>query len=570
MRKSLKAICQISWAIDSGDLVYIPLLRKTKEILQRIFLERNTQILLIIFVLALFLRLLCLGMNPLVGLAIPDVIRILILGENLSQGLGYTLFDHPEEKVPPIYPLIICGAYLLGGVNYQSVIIPSIIIGSLTVIPVYLLGKQLSNDLSGLIAALFVAVNPVLWLFSGIPMTETIFVFFTLFALYFLSLEKEFRNQFMGGVFIGLAFLSRYAGILILFAVIFTLIFDIIKRKYNRDLLIGFTWIIIGFLIATFPWFLRNTLVFGTPMGIGFLELWRDPVAGGVSSQYSGISMIEYFQTHSALEIISRPFEGLIFYTAVSVFAVPITILVFAIPGVYFLGIKEKSYLFYVYFILHLLFYAWFPSRLPRYFMPLIPLISLLAGISIARFYNSKVNWDFFVLKRIEFSRILGGLSLITIVSINIYSILLLSSLTAANPTFSLNMIEPLTNTNNRIETQLIEFGVIPSPATEEYVKAAAWLKENAFSEAVVIARKPLVFYYFSRLKVLGFPKFHLNQTLEYAIVKSNVSYIVLDSMESDSREYLPDLYFETDIPSNFKLIYKVENPRTLIYYIEY
>jgi hypothetical protein len=304
-------------------------------------------------------------------------------------------------------------------------------------------------------------------------------------------------------------------------------------------------------------------------MGFGFLELWRDPVSSGVSSQYSDINMLEYFQTHSALEIISRPFEGLIFYTIVSIFAVPITILIFAIPGVFLLGIKENRHLIYVYFILHLFFYAWFPSRLPRYFIPLIPLISLFAAISIARIFNSHRNWDFLILKRIRFSRILGGLSLTIIVSINIYSILLLSSLTAVNPTFSLNMIEPLTNINTSIETQLIEFGVIPSPATEEYVNAAAWLKENAFSEAVVIARKPLVFYHFSRLKVLGFPKFHLNQTLENAILKSNVSFVVLDSMEPESKEYLPELYFELDVPENFKLVYKVENPRTLIYYIE-
>ncbi len=550
-------------------MVYAPVIRKTKDILQRVFLERNTQILLIIFVLALVLRILCLGMNPLVGLVIPDVIRILILGENLSHGLGYTLFDHPEEKVPPIYPLIIGGAYLLGGVTYQSAIVPSIIISSLTVIPVYLIGKKLSNDRSGLIAALFVAVNPVLWLFSGIPMTETIFVFFTLCAFYFLLFKKEIQNQFLGGMFIGLAYLSRYAGILILFAYSLILIFNIIKRKYTRDLLIAFIWVIIGFLIITFPWFLRNTIVFGTPMGFGFLELWRDPVSSGVSNQYSDVNMLEYFQTHSALEILSRPFEGLIFYSVVAVFAVPITILIFAIPGVYFLGIKEKSSLIYLYFILHLFFYAWFPSRLPRYLIPLIPLISVFAAISIARIYNSQRNWDFLVLKRIKFSRILGGLSLTIIVTINIYSILLLSSLIAVNPTFSLNISEPLTNINSNIETQLIEFGVIPSPATEEYVKAAEWLKDNALSEAVVIARKPLVFYHFSRLEVLGFPKFHLNQTLENAILKSNVSYIVLDSMESDSREYLPELYFEMDIPENFKLVYKVENPRTLIYFVE-
>ena len=359
-------------------MVYNSFIRKTKEKLQRLFFERNTQVLLIVFVLALFLRILCLGINPLVGLVIPDVIRILLLGENLSQGFGYTKFGQPEEKVPPIYPLIIAGVYLLGGSTYQSAIVPSIIISSLTVIPVYLIGKQLSDNHSGIIAALFVAVNPVIWLFSGIPMTETIFIFLSLLALYFLSLEKENRNQFLAGVFTGFAYLSRYASILILFAYILILIFNIIKRKYTRDLLIAFTWVIIGFLLVTFPWFLRNTIVFGTPLDFSSIELWRDPVSSGVSSQYTGVSIFEYFQTHSALDILTRFWEGLIFYAVVSVFAVPITIFIFAIPGVYFLGIKENIRLIYLYFILHLFFYAWFPSRLPRYLIPLIPLILCL------------------------------------------------------------------------------------------------------------------------------------------------------------------------------------------------
>jgi len=110
-----------------------------------------------------------------------------------------------------------------------------------------------------------------------------------------------------------------------------------------------------------------------------------------------------------------------------------------------------------------------------------------------------------------------------------------------------------------------------PSPAAEEYVNAAHWLSDyvGEGSRSVVVARKPLVFYYFSKLKTVSFPNIYANNTLEYTIVNSNVSYIVLDSMFPESQEYFPDLYFETGVPNNFKLIYKVENPKTLIYYIE-
>ena len=567
----LKLFINLLRRIDSGDVVRTFSIRKNIEKFLRLFSERKVQIVLLIFVFAFSLRLLCFGINPLVGLLIPDAVRVLLLSESLSLGLGFTRFGHPEDKFPPLSSLIIACSYMLGGISYQSALVPLIIIGSLTIIPVYLLGKRLFDYRTGVIAAIFIAVNPALWLFSGIPMSETIFTFFSLCALYYLSIKREKRNQFIGGILTGLAYLSRYVGVLIIVAYIFLIAFEIIKKKQARDLLSVCLWFIIGLLIVTFPWLLRNTILFGNPLSTRYIaDLWRDPTSTGISAEYSGTQNIfEYLRTHSFLDVLLRLWGGLFSYAFLSVFIFPITILFFAIPGFYFAGKRENIRLLYYYLVVYMIFFAWYPTRYHRYLIPLVPLISIFAAMAISRIFDIKNSWNFLSSKKIQLSKVLGGFTLTFIISINLYSILLIFSLTTPqNPYSSLN-IGYLTPINEIAETQLIKYRVIPSPASEEYVKAAEWLKDHAGPKSVVIAHKPLVFHYFSRLKAVGFPNIYQNKTLEYRIVDSNVSYLVLDSMSPESREYFPELYFERDFPNNFTLIYKVENPRTLIYYIE-
>ncbi|MFX1519281.1 MAG: glycosyltransferase family 39 protein [Promethearchaeota archaeon] len=549
-------------------MVHMFRIRKTIEKFFKLFLNRNVQILLIIFIFALALRLLCFGMNPLVGLLIPDGIYYLLLGENLYLGNGYTRFGPPEANKPPIVPLIFAFSYLIGGINYQTIVASLVLFGSLLVFPVYLLGFRLCNRQVGYIAALMVASNPILWLFCGIPMTETPFIFLSICALYFSSTERTKNRLFAGGILAGLSYLSRYTGVLVIASYVILIACDIVKKRSVRDLTSFHLWYLIGFSIVGLPWLLRNAIIFGNPFIAPTEELWREP-STGIAARYEGQNLSEYLQTHSILDIFFRFWSGLVFYSYASLLVFPLTVLLFAIPGFYFAGRRENLHHIYYYLVLHMLFFAWYPTRYLRYLAPIIPLVAIFAALSISKIYDSQNRWSFPYFKEISFSKVLGIFSLAIVISINMCGTLLISSLTAQNPSYSLNTIEFLVPINNAVEAQLVEQRVIPNNAAEEYVIAAEWLKDHASPESVVIARRPLVFYYFSRLKSVAFPRVYVNKTLEHRIATSNVSYLVLDSMFPESKEFFPELYFETDIPSNFKLIYKVENPRTLIYYIE-
>ncbi|MFX1465849.1 MAG: ArnT family glycosyltransferase, partial [Promethearchaeota archaeon] len=226
-------------------------IREGLEKLIKLFSNRTIQILLIIFLFALALRLLCFGINPLIGLLIPDVIYFLLLGENLANGVGFTRFGAPEDKVPPIHPLIIAVSYFFGGINYQSAILPSVLIGSLLVIPVYFLGYRLYDRRVGYLAALFVASNPILWLFSGIPMSEIPFTFLSICALYFLSIKRSKKNLLLGGVFTGLSYLCRYNGILILFSYSCIVLYSLWKKRQLKVSFLEFLQYAAGFLIIT-------------------------------------------------------------------------------------------------------------------------------------------------------------------------------------------------------------------------------------------------------------------------------------------------------------------------------
>jgi hypothetical protein len=372
----------------------------------------------------------------------------------------------------------------------------------------------------------------------------------------------------VGGILAGVSYLCRYTGVLVIASYVFLIAVDVIKKRSLKDLTVFHLWYLIGFSLVSFPWLLRNAIVFSNPFIAPTDELWREPSIG-VAARYEDQNLFEYLQTHSVIDIFLRFWSGFVFYSYASLLVFPLTILLFAIPGFYFAGRRENLHHIYYYLVSHMLFFAWYPTRYLRYLAPIIPLIAIFAALSILRIFDSQSRWSYSYFKKISFSKVLGILSLAIVISINIYGTLLISSLTAQDPSYSLNTIEFLVPINNAVEAQLIEQRVIPNAAAKEYVNAAEWLKDHASPESVVIARKPLVFYYFSKLNSIAFPKIYVNQTLEQKIVSSNISYLVLDSMFPESREYFSELYFETDVPSNFKLIYKVENPRTLIYYIE-
>jgi 4-amino-4-deoxy-L-arabinose transferase-like glycosyltransferase len=98
------------------------------------------------------------------------------IAANLERGEGFTLgreATQPSSNYSPGLPLLSGGVYALTGGPHERVArMVLALIGSLSVLFAYLIGRRLSDPLAGLIGAVAVAVYPALLEYQGMLMSE--------------------------------------------------------------------------------------------------------------------------------------------------------------------------------------------------------------------------------------------------------------------------------------------------------------------------------------------------------------------------------------------------------------
>jgi 4-amino-4-deoxy-L-arabinose transferase-like glycosyltransferase len=192
-----------------------------------------------------------------------------------------------ESSRPIVWPLILGFFWKIG---FDIVLwgrITEIVFGSLCILLTYLIGSKLFNQKIALLASIFLALSPTFFFFNGIMLTEIVSTFFSLVAIYFFIGKKHFAS----GVFFGIAFMTRYLQLFVLFAVIISiLVFNKKNIEYIRRIIIGFVVAIMPFLIlnqilynnALFPFvqqiFLsKNSGWFNYhPLSYYFIELFKE------------------------------------------------------------------------------------------------------------------------------------------------------------------------------------------------------------------------------------------------------------------------------------------------------
>ena len=269
------------------------------------------------------------------------------------------------------------------------------------------------NTTLALIVALLVASNRYFIQESGVVMVEPllalIFVLVWLFGL--KALEGNRRLDWaVGGVFTGLAYLSKENGLLWLAAWIAgAAVANRLRLKaYNRLLLFALCAV-----LAASPVFIFNSIQYGAPLrndnlsSVIWMDDWEQFFAIGPQAQ---LSMSGYFQTHTLSEIGTRLFTGLLMTGALSIsifmpfpiarglmggsglyigFLVAIAALFIGLAYVYrkpllaYLRKKPWSVAFTAAFlIIYALGTAWLaPVTMdPRYIVPLLPMGYILLG----------------------------------------------------------------------------------------------------------------------------------------------------------------------------------------------
>jgi hypothetical protein len=132
--------------------------------------------------LAALLAILALGLGLRVGEAwsgrspVYDAQAYAAIAANLERGEGFTLgagATQPASNYSPGLPLLTAGLYALsGGVHERFARLVLALIGSLSVLFAYLIGRRLSGSWAGLVGAVLVAVYPALLEYQGMLMSE--------------------------------------------------------------------------------------------------------------------------------------------------------------------------------------------------------------------------------------------------------------------------------------------------------------------------------------------------------------------------------------------------------------
>src|SRR5258707_5098277 len=98
------------------------------------------------------------------------------IAANLDEGRGFTAgrsATQPSSNYSPGLPLLVAGAYeVTGGPHERLARVVLALIGSLSLLFAYLIGRRLSGPAAGLIGAAAVAIYPALLEYQGMLMSE--------------------------------------------------------------------------------------------------------------------------------------------------------------------------------------------------------------------------------------------------------------------------------------------------------------------------------------------------------------------------------------------------------------
>ena len=176
----------------------------------------------------------------------------------------------PSNMLPPAYTLIVAGVYALVGAETTAATLMLQLLNSLAtsaaVLLVFGIARRLSNETSGWLAAILVAVNPVLFGYTGLIWDTSLFVFSVCLVVWVLlkmaDRSDSWKWQVAFGVMLGtLAHLNPALTIVYPFLVLWML-----SRRGGRSVAFmarGAMLTTMGWLVAVTPWTIRNYQHFG-------------------------------------------------------------------------------------------------------------------------------------------------------------------------------------------------------------------------------------------------------------------------------------------------------------------
>lgn len=197
---------------------------------------------------------------------------------------------------PPAYPALLAVIYKLTGGSILAAKLVNVMLGALTAVLTYLIGRRLFGEGPGVVAGFAMALFPSHILFTSVIMSEVYYTFQLVLLTYLILLwvldaeRPRSVHLLLIGFLTGVAALIR--GELILYPAALFLLFVIVRRSWSSSVL----WTVllgIGMAGALLPWTVRNCIqmdsciVGTTGVGRALLQA-HNPEADGTPSLLPG------------------------------------------------------------------------------------------------------------------------------------------------------------------------------------------------------------------------------------------------------------------------------------------
>ncbi len=382
------------------------------------------KILIFIFLSAFLIRFVFIILFP---LSAPDSLDYDKMALHIANGLGFSA----NLNRAPLYPTFLATIYFIFGHSFLVVRIIQAILGAIICIFVYFIGEEIfKNRRAAALGTGAAVIYPSLIASNSYILTETLATFLLTIAVILLMKAlkgKKKQDWVAGGIFLGLSTLCRPVTLLFPLFLLLGLLLFFRKRLENFIFVLIFSLTVAGTIL---PWTIRNYLVFkefipvatggGFNLWVGSYfpwdgdYNWRD--LSDKENLVKGLSQIDadkkFFRegikniknNPGAYSLLclkklgrfwlqipggKRVLEGKNLQKAF-IFTFHYILLFFFLLGLY-LCLKEKRkevfisllMIFYFTFIHSLLF------AIPRYRIPIMPLVLAIAGGGL----NGIINW---------------------------------------------------------------------------------------------------------------------------------------------------------------------------------
>jgi len=196
----------------------------------------------------------------------------------------------PNTLATPGYPFLIAAVYGIFGRSPIMVIFLQLVFGTLVCLLVYRIGREIFNEKTGLIAALFLAFDLPSISYTNSLLTETLFTLLLTGSIYCLVGFFKHPNKFLllsTGVLLGLAALCRPIAQYLFIPL--GIIFILLGPGELKKRMVHYLILTVVFFVMLAPWLIRNYTLTGifdltSLQGVSLLFL----KAGGVKLTLAG------------------------------------------------------------------------------------------------------------------------------------------------------------------------------------------------------------------------------------------------------------------------------------------